>query len=491
MTSAQLLLPLLTLLVAALVLPLLKPRRAAPFALAALGLAFLLWLPLTASVLHSGIVTYHLGGWPPPVGIEITADKLAVFFGGTVFLVALPAAFGAAVDLPAAVPERALPSFWTLYLLLVFSLLGLAEAGDLFNTYVFLEISSLAACALVASVHRPANLEAAFKYLLLSTVGSGCVLMAIALLYMVTGQLNLGFLARELPYQAPLYPKIVAAAGTFLLAGLGVKAALFPLHTWLPDAHASAPAPASALLSGLVVKAYVVVLVRVVWGTLGQVFLTLLPFKTLLLVLATASIFFGSILAMAQVDLKRMLAYSTVAQMGYIFLGLAAGNVTAFTGAILHIFNHALLKGTLFLAAGTIIRRTGERHLPNLIGSGHTCPTALSAFSIAALGMVGIPATCGFTSKWLLTVGALQAGSPLLAWVVLLSSLLNAAYYLPVIILGFFGHGSTGEIRFHWDRVPAGLLLPAGFLACASIVFGLWPSLPLHLAQDIAHQFFL
>lgn len=482
-------LPLLVLLVAALSMPLLKPRSSSWVAVAALGGAALLWLPLALHVLRSGAASYHFSSWPPPVGIEVTADKLAVFFTATCYLVAIPAAISAAVAFPAEAGEKALPSFWTLFLLLVFSLLGLASAGDLFNTYVFIEISSLAACGLVATLNRPANLEAAFKYLLLSTVGSGCILMAIALLYMVTGQLNLGFLARELPHQSPLYPKSVAAAGTFLLAGLGVKAALFPLHAWLPDAHASAPAPASALLSGLVVKAYVVVLVRLVWGTLGTAFLTLLPLKTVLLSLAVGAIFFGSILAMAQVDLKRMLAYSTVAQMGYIFLGLACGNVTAFTGAILHIFNHALLKGTLFLAAGTIIWRTHQRRLPALVGSGHTCPLALSAFSLAALGMVGIPATCGFVSKWLLTVGTLQAGSPLLAWVILLSSLLNAVYYLPVVILGFFGR--AGEVRFHIDRVPAQLLLPAGFLAAAVVLFGLWPSLPLHLAQDIAFQFFL
>lgn len=492
MTTHLVVFPILVLLVAALILPLVRePRRASLLGVSALAAAFLLWLSLAFLVMRQGAISYHLGGWPPPVGIEVVADKLAVFFGLTVFLVALPAAVFARVDMPAEAPECSLSSFWTLYLLLVLSLLGLAQAGDLFNMYVFLEISSLAACALVAVVNRPANVEAAFKYLLLSTVGSGCVLLAIALLYMITGQLNLAFLARELEHQAPLYPKNVIGAGTFLLVGLGVKAAIFPLHTWLPDAHASAPSPASALLSGLVVKVYVVVMVRIVWGTLGKAFFALLPFKSVLLLLATMSIFLASILAMAQTDLKRMLAYSTVAQMGYIFLGLAAGSRTAYAGAILHIFNHALLKGALFLAAGAVIWRTGRRRLAELVGIGHTCPLTLSFFTIAALGMVGIPGTSGFVSKWFLLVGMLQQSSPLLAWVVLVSSLLNAAYYFPVIILGFFGHGTDNELRFHLDRIPPGLLLPAGSLALVSLLFGLWPSFPLHLAQDIAHEFFL
>lgn len=483
-------LPILALLFAALVAPLIRPRSASRLSVAALTIAFLLWLPLAGYVLKYGAISYYLGGWPPPVGIEIVADKLAVFFGTTVFLVALPAAVAAWAEVPAEVVERVIPSFWTLFLLLILSLLGLALAGDLFNTYVFLEISSISACALIATLNRPVNIEATFKYLLLSTVGSGCTLLAFALLYMLTGQLNLAFMAQEIPRQAALYPKNLIAAGTFLLVGLGVKAAIFPLHTWLPDAHASAPSPASALLSGLVVKVYVVVMLRLVWGTLGKTFFALLPFKTVLLVLATASIFLGSILAITQVDLKRMLAYSTIAQMGYVFLGLVSGNLIAFSGAVLHIFNHALLKGTLFLAAGAIIWRTGRRKLPDLIGVGRETPLVLLAFSVAALGMAGIPATSGFTSKWLLTVGFLQVGSPLLAWVVLISSLLNAIYYFPVIILGFFGH-TEGEVHFHLDKVPPALLIPLGTLALATVLFGLWPSLPLHLAQDIAHDFFL
>jgi multicomponent Na+:H+ antiporter subunit D len=484
-------LPQLVLLLGAALLPL-RPRwlRAENIALAALGLAFALWLPLAQRVLSTGPVSYHLGGWPPAVGIEVVSDTLSVYFGGIVFLLSLPAATFACSSLAAEVPIAAHSSFWTLYLLLVMSLLALSLAADLFNTYVFIEISSLAACALIATVNRPLNIEATFKYLILSTVGSGCILMATLLLYMLGGQLNLSLLAQALPQQAALFPKNLIAAGTFLLVGLGVKSALFPLHSWLPDTHSVAPSPASALLSGLVVKIYVLVLLRVAWGTLGGSFLSLLPFQEVLLFLATVSIFLGSIFAIAQSDLKRMLAYSTVAQMGYVFLGLAANNETAFTGAVLHLFNHAILKATLFLAAGGIIWQTGERRLRNLVGVGHRCPIALSAFSLAALGMIGIPGTAGFTSKWFLVVGCLQGGTPVLAWVILLSSLLNAIYYLPVVILGFFGHSDQCETRFHLDQMPLGLLIPICFLALCTLFFGLWPSPPLVLAQDIAYQFF-
>jgi multicomponent Na+:H+ antiporter subunit D len=323
--------------------------------------------------------------------------------------------------------------------------------------------------------------EAAFKYLVLSAIGSGCLLLAIALIYMVTGHLNFTFVAEALPGIVTVYPKNILAALALLMVGLGVKAALFPLHVWLPDAHSSAPSPSSAVLSGLVIKVYAVAMIKLLFKVFPATFAGMTPVLVSLLWMSTLAIIIASMFAIVQDDIKKMLAYSSIAQIGCVFLGVGLAGYTAMLGGILHIFNHAIVKAMLFLAAGAFIYATGVRKISELKGIGHTMPIAAGAFAIGAIAMVGIPVTNGFWSKWYLALGALEAGKPQFTAVVLVSSLLNGFYYLPIIVNAFFSkpEGAVAEPR----RLPAAMTVPLVILGAGCIFFGIFPSVILGLVS--------
>ena len=443
-------------------------------ALVTTGATFAMVCFITYLVSNQGNLVYHLGGWAPPLGIELQADPITAFllltFAGVSFFVIL-----FAYDiLPAEISPKVITRYYALYLVLLGSLLGIVLSNDFFNMYVFLEISSIAAAALVAINGDKLAMEASVKYLVMSTLGSGTVLMGIAGLYMVTGYLNLDYLAGALPQAYASYPLTVLMTLAMLTVGIAVKAALFPLHVWLPDAHGSAPTSSSAILSGLVVKVYIAVLLKLLYRVFPLDFLTTLPLQGSLLVMATLGIFIGSIMAIRQKDIKKMLAYSTVAQIGYVFLGIGLFSEKAMTGAILHVFNHAVMKSMLFLSVGLLIKYSGCRKIDDLAGLGRVYPIPMIAFSVGALSMVGIPPLSGFISKWYLGLGALEANQLPFLLVLLLSSLLNGFYYMPIVIAGFF---KKETVEIQKQVVPLGAQISLIVLIVATFFFGLFSNL--------------
>ncbi|EEG78153.1 complex I subunit 5 family protein [Dethiobacter alkaliphilus] len=458
----------------------------APATLSALVFMLLASLYMVWQVMTTGPFTYEMGNWPPPWGIELTVDYLAAFASATLSALGLIILFYGTKDLLHELKEGVVGWYYTLYLLLMASMLGMVLTNDLFNLFVFVEICAIASCGIISIKESRECIEAAFKYLVLSAVGSGCILLAIAMIYMVTGHLNFVFVSGALQEAMYLYPYNLLAALALLLTGLGVKAALFPLHVWLPDAHSSAPSPSSAVLSGLVIKVYAIVMIKLLYKVFPAEMLGMVPVMEILLWMSTLAIVIGSMFAIVQDDIKKMLAYSSIAQIGYVFLGVALMSETALTGGILHILNHAIMKAMLFLSAGAFIYCTGTRKLSQLKGIGHTMLIPTVAFSIGAFAMVGIPITNGFISKWYLALGSLDIGRPFFAAVILISSLLNGIYYLPIIVNAFFGEpeGRVAEPK----KLPLQMSAPLVLLAFGVIWFGVFPSTVLGVVTRAAQS---
>jgi len=374
--------------------------------------------------------------------------------------------------------------YYSLVMLLLAGLIGICLTGDCFNFYVFLEVASISSYALVAISGKGQSLEAAFKYMLIGAFGSILVVFGIALLFSATGTLNMAYAAQQISkiVNAPAGSSlahfqhlIYASLGLFVI-GFSIKAAFFPVHAWLADAHPVAPSSISALLSGLVVKATgVFLLIRFLFGIFGahKAFYGQL-LSPIFLVVAAMTTIGGSLFAIAQNDLKRMLAYSTVAQMGYILMGIGLFTATGLEGSILHMFNHALVKSLLFLSAGAIIYKTGVRDISQMSRMGYRMPLTMACFTLGALSMVGIPPLTGFMSKWALAEAAMKAGLPILVVVLLVSSLLNAVYYFRVVGIAFFGSSQhEGHQAVTRTEAPWEMAVPLVVLACALIFFGL------------------
>ncbi|WP_435101771.1 proton-conducting transporter transmembrane domain-containing protein [Halarchaeum sp. P4] len=431
--------PLVALVVTPVVLAVALPlverwasRLAGPLATGAYLLQVGLAALVTSRVLSSGPVRYALGGFPPSYGIELVVDGLGAAVVLLVAVVGLGAHTYTRVHGPRDAAARALG------LLLVAGLSGIAVTGDLFNLYVFLEIAGIAAYALVARSSGGAAALAAFRYLLVGTVGATLYLLGVAYAYAATGTLNFAALAAYLAKAGYSDPLVVAGFG-FALVGLAVKIALVPAHTWLPDAHSKAPASVSVLLSGLVTTAAVYALVRLLASVYTPAFLLANPvFRAALVAAGVLSVLVGGVAAFRQHKLKRLLAYSTVAQLGLVVAGVGLASEIAVRGAVIHLLGHAVMKGGLFLAAGALAERHGATTLEAYDGLGRREPLLGGAVAVLALGMVGFPPTVGFVGKWYVAVGALQQGAWALLAVVLLSTFLSLAYFGPLVRRLFF-----------------------------------------------------
>ncbi|MDX1405384.1 MAG: monovalent cation/H+ antiporter subunit D family protein [Woeseiaceae bacterium] len=458
------------------------PLLAAPLAAATRG-ARLPWLLTTAvswvvfamaaalalRVATSGAISYTMGGWPPPWGIELRIDILNVIVLLVVCGVGAAVTPFAGKSAPTEISEENLPLFYCLLLLTYTGLIGIAATGDIFNLFVFLEISSLSSYALIALGKDRRALTAAYQYLIMGTIGATFYLIGVGLLYSITGTLNMADLAERLPAVAGTRTAETALA--FLVAGIGLKLALFPVYLWLPNAYTHAPSVVSAFLAATATKVAVYMLIRVLFTVFGaDLSFERLPLQPVLIALSLVGIFVTSLIAWTQADAKRLLAYSSVAQIGYMVIGLGLATTPGLTAAIVHLFNHALMKGALFLALGAVAYRIGSTRINDMAGLGHAMPWTMSAFAIGGLSLIGVPLTAGFISKWYLIVAGLELGWWWLALAVLAASLIAVMYVWKVIEAAWFRE--LPESRSDLGEAPLSLLLPMWLLVAANVWFG-------------------
>ena len=466
-------------LLAALILPLLdvwKRSLVYPLTLGALAFSFAASIVAAREVLTNGPIDYYMGGWEPPWGIAFRIDHLSALMLLLLGFITLLVGIYSKQSVLKELPKKEAP-FYSVYLLLVTGLTGLVSTADMFNLYVFLEITSLTSYALISLGGGPAVVSA-FRYVILGTVGAAFYLLSVGYLYTVTGSLNMADLALILP---DLYGSNVVLVGfAFFVIGISIKMALFPMHTWLPAAYSNAPSAVSALIAATTTKVAAYVLVRVMFFVFEPRFsIDTIPVAPLLSWMGAIAMILGSLMAIAQSDLKRMLAYSSVAQIGYIVLGVGMANAMGFTGGILHLVNHAFMKRVPLPSGGRDRLSHGAPGDPELSTSfGPGCPWTAATFTVCALAMIGIPPTGGFFSKLYLILGAIAADHWVFVSVILVSSVLGLTYLVNVIRYMYFppaageavpGGGDTGRGRSgggpvhdagayadhgRWDRSP-------------------------------------
>jgi multicomponent Na+:H+ antiporter subunit D len=448
-------------------------RRGVPaltLAIATAWTTFGISVALLGRVLEGGTISYALGGWAPPWGIEYHIDPLAGFVLMFVSLIGAVTLTYAPRSVGQEIPDDRQHLFAAAFLLCLTGLLGIVITGDLFNVFVFLEISALSSYALIAMGRDRRALTAAFQYLVLGTIGATFILIGIGLLYMMTGTLNMADMATRLP--AVMGTRTVLCALGFFSIGLFIKMALFPLHTWLPNAYSFAPSTVTAFLAATATKVSVYVTLRFAFSVsnvkmdFGQSDL-----GAIMMTMALIGILVASTVAIFQRDVKRLLAYSSVAQIGYMVLGISFASVTGLTATIVHLFNHALTKGGLFLAMGCFAYVVGGVRLKNLEGIGRIMPWTTFAWVLGGLSLIGVPATAGFVSKVYLIRAALELGLWPVAALILLSSLLALVYVWRVVEVAYFKPAPEGAVR---REAPLSMLVTTWLLVGSAIVFGLF-----------------
>lgn len=449
-----------------------------PLTLAALFVSLISSIGILDTVMAKGTIHYHVGAWAPPWGIEIVIDYLNGFMVVMLAFIALVVAIYSKRSIEQEIPEKIVP-YYSIFLLLVTGLIGITVTGDLFNVFVFLEIASLAAYALIAVGEDGAPM-AAFNYVIMGTIGACFYYLGIGYLYIVTGSLNMADLSQLLPNL--YHNKAVLVGFALFTVGIALKMGVFPLHAWLPDSYTYAPSVTSAVIAPMFTKVMAYLMVRIFFTLFKPHFsIELIPVTDILTWIAAAGILMGSIIAIAQTDLKRMLAYSSIANIGYIVLGIGLANRMGLTGGLLHILNHAFMKGTLFLVAGGIMYKMGMRDITQFRGLHRRMPFTMAAFTIAALSMIGIPPMGGFFSKFYLILGAIEAKQWVFIVVLLGSSLLNAVYFFRIIenayleppVTAYAHDGGTHE-EIKRDELPLSMLIPTLIMAAGVVLLGIF-----------------
>jgi multicomponent Na+:H+ antiporter subunit D len=462
-------------LVAAPLIVLVRSTRFAWLATTLVSYACLVCAVLLASrVAAGGAISYSLGSWPPPWGIEYRVDALSAFVLVAVSLTASFVAPYAQRSIAAELEPDRQYLMYAMYCLCLCGLLGMAITGDAFNLFVFLEISSLASYVLIALGRRRQALFAAFQYMLMGTVGATFYVIGVGLLYLVTGTLNLADLAVRLREVADLRPVLAALA--FITVGIGLKLALFPLHQWLPNAYAYAPSMATAFLAATATKVSVYVLLRFYFTVFDPAALfERLPTREIFLALSVAAMLAASLAAVYEQDVKRLFAWSSVAQVGYITLGIGLENQSGLTGSVTHLLNHGVTKGAIFLLLGGVALRSGGASLTvaGLAGLSRRMPLTALGLTVAGLSLIGVPGTAGFVTKWYLILGALERGAWWVVAAIVVSSLIAVVYVWRVVEVAYL-RGGEGAAR---REAPVGMLAAGLAMAGLCVYFGLFTSL--------------
>ncbi len=446
-----------------------KKNLCYPMTVLTLGFCLILTVNIIVSVIEIGTFSYRLGGWTPPWGIEYVIDHLNAYIAIIVSFISFIFAIYSRKSIEKEISSEKIPYFYTLYLLLAAGLLGITLTGDLFNIFVFLEITSLSAYALIAIGDENAPL-ASFNYLIMGTIGACFYLLGVGYLYISTGSLNIADLAGLLP--GLYHSKTIIAAFGFFIVGIAVKIAFFPFHIWLPDAYTHAPSAVSAFVASTMTKVGAYVMIRIMYTVFEPRFSTdILPITAILGWIAAAAIIFGSILALAQKDIKRILSYIIIAEVGYIVMGVSIANKSGFTGAVLHIMNDALMMACLFSVAGAIIYRTGSRDIYTFGGLGRKMPFTMAALFVSAVSIAGLPPTAGFFSKWYLLLGTIYEKKWIFAGSLIFSSLVNAVIFFRILEIVYFKkHPQTGLIK----EVPMSMLIPILITAGGILITGFY-----------------
>lgn len=478
-------LPILQVVVPLLAAPtcLIFERSRAAWLLACLAsfISLAISIALLQQVSDGSVIRYALGGWEAPWGIEYRIDALAAYvllvisaIGSLVLLGARPSLN---VEL---VPGRQTP-FIVLVLLVMSGLLGIVATGDIFNVFVFLEISSLATYSMVSLGKSRGALLAAYRYLIVGTVGATFFLFGIGILYALTGTLNMLDLAERLP--AVDAPWAVTAAYGFIILGIAMKLAVFPLHGWLPEAYNRAPSVATALLAATSTKVALYLFIRMHYSVFTpELADSFMPLSQVLLVLGAAGVLVGSASAIVEHSVKRLLALSSVAQIGYMVIGVGLGSALGLQASLLHLFNHALMKAALFMAVAAVVLRVGGSKVSDFRGLGRAMPWTMAAFVIGSLSLIGVPLTVGFVSKWYLILALFDSSHWGLLVVVAIGSVLALFYIWKIIESAYFQQrDDAGVIK----EAPLALLLPMWALVLANLYFGIDTAVTIEVSQAI------
>ncbi len=445
---------------------------------------------LYTKVINEGVISYLLGGWGIPLGIEYRIDGLNAAILVLVSFISVLCSVYAYKAVCQEIEYAKHPAFYSAFLVCLTGLLGLAITGDAFNLFVFLEISSLSTYILIAMGARRDRraLISAYNYLILGSIGATFFVIGVGFLYMSVGTLNMMDIATRLEGQET--SRVVQTAFAFIVIGLSLKVAIFPMHMWLPGAYAHSPVMISAFLASTATKVALYVLVRFIFN----VFHADQTFDSLILIwllapLGAASMLAGSFQAIFQKDVGRILAFSSIAQIGYMLLGIGIATQAGLYASFLHLLNHALMKGTLFMALGAATLAMGVVSVNDFKGLGRVIPWTMGAFTIGALSLIGIPGTAGFVSKLALIYAALEKGWYWAVIVIVISSVL-ALIYLGVVLEKAYLHDPPEREGkdISQRRVFLWLLIPMWVLAISNLIFGINTQITSGLAKGMVNS---
>ncbi len=440
---------------------------------------------LLFTVLEQGTQRYLFGNWEVPWGIELYVDSLNSFVLVIVTTIAAAAIIYAKDSVEKEIANDRTYLFYSAFLLNMTGLFGVILTGDAFNLFVFIEISSLSGYALISLGSSRQALYASFRYLILGTIGATFILIGVGLLYAVTGSLNMQDISDRLANAG--HDRTVTTAVCFLFIGMMLKLALFPLHVWLPAAYTTAPSVVGVFMAGTTTKVFVYVFIRYMFDIFGLDLLQArLPVDLLLQLLSAAAVIYGSWMAINQQSIKLILAWSSVAQIGYMILGISMLTATGVTASILHLFNHALMKTALFMAAGCLVYKLGTDSLAKMQTDKNCMPFTRIAFILGGLSLIGVPGTVGFLSKWYLLSAAFQANLWLLLLVIVIGSLL-AVIYVWKIVEAFYFRQPAGQASAQVTEAPIYMLVPLWLLVIANYWFGIETSLTVDTVNSITN----
>lgn len=479
-------LPILQVVVPLLAAPtcLIFERSRAAWLLACLAsfVSLAISIALLQQVADGSVISYALGGWEAPWGIEYRIDALTAYVLLVISAIGALVILGSRPSLDAElVPGRQTP-FVVLMLLCMSGLLGIVATGDIFNVFVFLEISSLATYSMVSLGKSRGALLASYRYLIVGTVGATFFLFGIGILYALTGTLNMLDLAERLPNVGA--PWATTAAYGFIMLGIAMKLAMFPLHGWLPEAYNRAPSIATALLAATSTKVALYLFIRMHYTVFTpELADAYMPLSKVLLVLGAAGVLVGSASAIAENAIKRLLALSSVAQIGYMVIGVGLGTAMGLQASLLHLFNHALMKAALFMAIAAVVLRVGGSQLSDFKGLGRAMPWTMAAFVIGSLSLIGVPLTVGFVSKWYLILALFESSQWAVLAVVAVGSVLGLFYVWKIIESAYFQQRDNAATV---KEAPLALLIPMWALVLANLYFGIDTSMTVDVSQTIA-----